>query len=136
MDQELLKSEMAHNYLVTAHPPTAVTACATGNIETAPFILIFHLNFVLELCQMSTTEVSLLLLSTGHFTSPTDLNLVLAKVNQIEILVVTPEGLRPVKQFTINGRVQVNIRKVVTLYSKTGNINFRRNGGGGSANLL
>ena len=21
---------MAHNYLVTAHPPTAVTACATG----------------------------------------------------------------------------------------------------------
>jgi DNA damage-binding protein 1 len=63
---------MAHNYLVTAHPPTAVTACATG-----------------------------------HFTSPSDLNLVLAKVNQVEILVVTPEGLRPVKQFTINGRVQV-----------------------------
>ena len=25
----------------------------------------------------------------------------------MEILVVTPEGLRPVKQFTINGRVQV-----------------------------
>ena len=45
---------------------------------------------------------------TGHFTSPSDLNLVLAKVNQVEILVVTPEGLRPVKQFTINGRVQVS----------------------------
>ena len=44
----------------------------------------------------------------GHFTSPSDLNLVLAKVNQVEILVVTPEGLRPVKQFTINGRVQVS----------------------------
>ena len=33
----------------------------------------------------------------------------LAKVNQMEILLVTPEGLRPVKQFTINGRVQVSI---------------------------
>ena len=27
----------------------------------------------------------------------------------MEILLVTPEGLRPVKQFTINGRVQVSI---------------------------
>jgi hypothetical protein len=25
-----LKDEMTYNYLVTAHPPTAVTACATG----------------------------------------------------------------------------------------------------------
>jgi len=63
---------MACNYLVTAHPPSAVTACATG-----------------------------------HFTSGDDLNLVLAKVNHLEILSVTPEGLRPVKQFTINGQVQV-----------------------------
>ena len=44
---------------------------------------------------------------SGHFTSSTDLNLILAKVNHIEILSVTPEGLRPVKQFTINGRVEV-----------------------------
>ena len=41
----------------------------------------------------------------GHFTSGDDLNLVLAKVNHLEILTVTPEGLRPVKQFTINGQV-------------------------------
>ena len=33
--------------------------------------------------------------------------MILAKVNHIEILSVTPEGLRPVKQFTINGRVEV-----------------------------
>ena len=31
----------------------------------------------------------------------------LAKVNHLEILSVTPEGLRPIKQFTINGQVQV-----------------------------
>ncbi|TRY64004.1 hypothetical protein TCAL_00788 [Tigriopus californicus] len=63
---------MAHNYFVHAHPPTAVTACVTGN-----------------------------------FTSPDDLNLVLAKNHQIEILVVTPEGLRPIKNFAINGKVDV-----------------------------
>jgi hypothetical protein len=62
----------ALNYVVTAHPPTAITACATGN-----------------------------------FTGPNDLNLILAKVNHIEILSVSPEGLRPIKQFTINGRVEV-----------------------------
>lgn len=60
------------NYLVTAHPPTAITACAMGN-----------------------------------FTSSSDLNMILAKVNHVEILSVTPEGLRPVKQFTINGHVEV-----------------------------
>ena len=43
----------------------------------------------------------------GNFTGPNDLNLILAKVNHIEILSVTPEGLRPIKQFTINGRVEV-----------------------------
>ena len=48
-------------------------------------------------------EISL----SGNFTSPTDLNLILAKVNHIEILSVSPEGLRPIKQFTINGRVEV-----------------------------
>ena len=33
--------------------------------------------------------------------------MILAKVNHIEVLSVTPEGLRPIKQFTINGRVEV-----------------------------
>lgn len=63
---------MSHNYCVTAHPPTVVNSCCTGN-----------------------------------FTSPTDLNLVLSKCNLVEILSVTPEGLRPVKEFKINGKVEV-----------------------------
>lgn len=63
---------MAHNYLVTAHPATAVNECCTGN-----------------------------------FTSPDDLNLVLAKNTIIEIMAVSPEGLRTVKNFHINGKVEV-----------------------------
>jgi DNA damage-binding protein 1 len=47
------------------------------------------------------------LLFLGNFTGPNDLNLILDKVNHVEILSVTPEGLRPVKQFTINGKVDV-----------------------------
>ena len=50
---------------------------------------------------------NLIFLNPGNFTSSTDLNLILAKVNHIEILSVSPEGLRPIKQFTINGRVEV-----------------------------
>ncbi|KAL3841910.1 hypothetical protein ACJMK2_019999 [Sinanodonta woodiana] len=63
---------MAYNYVVTAHKPTAVNACVTGN-----------------------------------FTSPNDLNLVIAKNTRLEIYVVTPEGLRPVKEISIYGRIAV-----------------------------
>ncbi len=63
---------MAHNYLVTAHPPTAVSLCATGN-----------------------------------FTAPDDLNLLLAKTNIVEIWGVTPEGLRSIKNFHINGKIEI-----------------------------
>ncbi|XP_059472612.1 DNA damage-binding protein 1 [Neocloeon triangulifer] len=61
-----------HQYVVTAHKPTAVTACVTGN-----------------------------------FTSPTDLNLILAKNNRLEFYVVTPEGLRALKEICIYGKVCV-----------------------------
>ncbi|XP_065339552.1 DNA damage-binding protein 1 [Cloeon dipterum] len=61
-----------HQYVVTAHKPTAVTSCVTGN-----------------------------------FTSPTDLNLILAKNNRLEFYVVTPEGLRPLKEICIYGKVCV-----------------------------
>nr|XP_027231763.1 DNA damage-binding protein 1-like [Penaeus vannamei] len=60
----------AYNYVVTAHKPTAVTACATG-----------------------------------HLTSPTDLNLVVARNNRVELHLVTPEGLRPLKELTIYGKI-------------------------------
>lgn len=63
---------MAYNYVVTAHKPTAVNACVTGN-----------------------------------FTSPDDLNLIIARNTRMEIYVVTPEGLRPVKEVGINGRIAV-----------------------------
>jgi len=63
---------MAHHYVVTAHKPTAVTACVTGN-----------------------------------FTSPSDLNLILAKNTRMEIYLVTPEGLRPIKEVGLYGKVYV-----------------------------
>ncbi|KAF4521020.1 hypothetical protein B566_EDAN002515 [Ephemera danica] len=63
---------MAHHYVVTAHKPTAVTACVTGN-----------------------------------FTSAKDLNLILAKNNRLEMYIVTPEGLRPLKEVGIYGKVAV-----------------------------
>ncbi|XP_059156437.1 DNA damage-binding protein 1-like [Physella acuta] len=44
---------------------------------------------------------------TGNLTSPTDLNLVIAKNTRVEIYVVTPEGLRPVKEMMIYGRIAV-----------------------------
>lgn len=63
---------MAHHYVVTAHKPTAVTACVTGN-----------------------------------FTSSTDLNLIVAKNTRLEIYLVTPEGLRPLKEVGLYGKVAV-----------------------------
>ncbi|XP_021371372.1 DNA damage-binding protein 1-like isoform X1 [Mizuhopecten yessoensis] len=63
---------MAYNYVVTAHKPTAVNACVTGN-----------------------------------FTSSDDLNLIIARNTRLEIYVVTPEGLRPIKEVGINGRIAV-----------------------------
>ncbi|XP_044745823.1 DNA damage-binding protein 1 [Coccinella septempunctata] len=63
---------MAHHYVVTAHKPTAVTACVTGN-----------------------------------FTSASDLNLIVAKDTRLEIYLVTPEGLRPIKEVGLYGKVAV-----------------------------
>ncbi|RXG55188.1 DNA damage-binding protein 1 [Armadillidium vulgare] len=60
----------AYNYVVTAHKPTSVTACATG-----------------------------------HLTSPTDLNLVIVRNNRVELHLVTPEGLKPLKELTIYGKI-------------------------------
>ncbi|XP_041365594.1 DNA damage-binding protein 1-like isoform X2 [Gigantopelta aegis] len=63
---------MAFNYVVTAHKPTAVNACVTGN-----------------------------------FTSVHDLNLIIAKNTRMELYVVTPEGLRPIKEVGIYGKIAV-----------------------------
>ena len=63
---------MAHNYVVTAHKPTAVNAAVVGN-----------------------------------FTAADDLNLIIAKNTRLEIHVVTPEGLRPLLDIGIYGRISV-----------------------------
>ncbi|XP_014257625.1 DNA damage-binding protein 1 isoform X2 [Cimex lectularius] len=44
---------------------------------------------------------------TGHFTSPNHLNLIVAKNSRLEIFLVTPEGLQPLKEVGINGRIAV-----------------------------
>jgi hypothetical protein len=43
----------------------------------------------------------------GNFTSQKDLNLILAKNNRLEIYIVTPEGLRPLKEIGLYGKVAV-----------------------------
>uniref|UniRef100_A0A8C2WF02 DNA damage-binding protein 1 n=2 Tax=Cottioidei TaxID=8100 RepID=A0A8C2WF02_CYCLU len=44
---------------------------------------------------------------TGHFTSADDLNLLIAKNTRLEIYVVTAEGLRPVKEVGMYGKIAV-----------------------------
>ncbi|CAK8675984.1 unnamed protein product [Clavelina lepadiformis] len=63
---------MSFNYVVTAHKPTAVNKCITGN-----------------------------------FTAPNELNLLIAKNTRLEIFMVSPEGLKPVKELSIYGRIAV-----------------------------
>lgn len=45
--------------------------------------------------------------ASGHFTSADDLNLLIAKNTRLEIYVVTPEGLRPVKEVGMYGKIAV-----------------------------
>lgn len=44
---------------------------------------------------------------SGNFTSRDDLNLVVAKNSRLEIYLVTPEGLRPLKEVGVNGKIAV-----------------------------
>ncbi|XP_016108663.1 DNA damage-binding protein 1 [Sinocyclocheilus grahami] len=44
---------------------------------------------------------------TGHFTSAEDLNLLIAKNTRLEIYVVTAEGLRPVREVGMYGKIAV-----------------------------
>ena len=55
---------------------------------------------------MATFALKYHLLS-GNFTDGDDLNLLIAKNTRLEIFTVTPEGLRPVKEISINGRIAV-----------------------------
>lgn len=82
---------MAHNYVVTAHKPTAVTACVTGRNRP---------------CKSNNNKVNFYNFQ-GNFTSSSDLNLIVAKNTRLEIYLVTPEGLRPIKEVGLYGKVAV-----------------------------
>lgn len=42
---------------------------------------------------------------TANFTSPNDLDLIVAKNTRLEIFLVTPQGLRPMKEVGLYGKV-------------------------------
>lgn len=44
---------------------------------------------------------------SGTFTSPNDRNLIIAKNNKIEIYTLSPEGLKPIKEISIYGKITV-----------------------------
>nr|CAB3236585.1 DNA damage-binding protein 1 [Phallusia mammillata] len=44
---------------------------------------------------------------TGHFTSPDDLNLLITKNSRLEIFTVSAEGLKPVKELNIYGKIAI-----------------------------
>lgn len=46
-------------------------------------------------------------LTTGHFTSPTDFNLIVAKNTHFEIYVISSEGLKLIKDVCIYGRIHI-----------------------------
>jgi DNA damage-binding protein 1 len=46
-------------------------------------------------------------IATGHFTSPTDFNLIIAKNTHFEIYIVSPEGLKLVKDVCIYGQIHI-----------------------------
>jgi DNA damage-binding protein 1 len=48
-----------------------------------------------------------LFLLSGNFTSSKDINLLLAKNTRLELYLVTPEGLRPLKEVAIYGKIAV-----------------------------
>uniref|UniRef100_U5EVD6 DNA damage-binding protein 1 n=1 Tax=Corethrella appendiculata TaxID=1370023 RepID=U5EVD6_9DIPT len=63
----------------------------------------FH-NYYCITAQKSTAVTACV---TGNFTSATDLNLIVAKNSRLEIYLVTPEGLRPIKEISIYGKIAV-----------------------------
>lgn len=56
---------------------------------------------------MNPSQFLLLHPLVGNFTAPNELNLIVAKNNRLEVYMVTPEGLRPVKEIGIYGKIAV-----------------------------
>lgn len=56
---------------------------------------------------MKSNEKFTFFSSKGNFTSAEDLNLIVAKNSRLEIYLVTPEGLRPLKEVGVYGKIAV-----------------------------
>ena len=65
----------------------------------------FVVKFQVELLQLN--NFSWLESFLGNFTSASDLNLIVAKNSRLEIFLVTPEGLKPIKEVGIYGKIAV-----------------------------
>nr|XP_054761206.1 DNA damage-binding protein 1-like [Lytechinus pictus] len=125
---------MAYNYVVTAHKPTAVNGCVTavraGKPDSSgPDIAIgADLDGIAAGIEVATPALAGMVIAigadldgiaadievatpafagNGNFTSADDLNLIIAKNTRLEIYVVTPEGLRPIKEIGMYGRIEV-----------------------------
>lgn len=92
---------MAHNYVVTAQHPTSVTVCDTVRCVSS--------SESLELDQIRCKPETYVVSYQGNFTAPGDLNLIIGRNTRIEILSVSPEGLRSLREFSINGSIEVLI---------------------------
>jgi len=48
-----------------------------------------------------------LFLLIANFTSPTDRNLLVARFNRIDISLVTEQGLQPIKEVALYGKIEI-----------------------------
>jgi hypothetical protein len=76
---------------------STVSSASTFGFRT--LLLFRRLIFIRYLCVPGTVPILIYLHTVpisvqGYFTSPTDLNLLIARNTKIEVLVITPEGLR------------------------------------------
>ena len=60
-------------------------------------------NYVVTAYKATAVSNSL----TGNFTGPGDLNLIESKGNSLVVNLVTPEGLKPLVDVSINGRITI-----------------------------
>lgn len=51
--------------------------------------------------------LKLVFCSVANFTSPTDRNLLVARFNRIDISLVTEEGLQPIKEIALYGKIEI-----------------------------
>jgi len=52
-------------------------------------------------------KLFILFVILANFTSPTDRNLLVARFNRIDISLVTEEGLQPIKEIALYGKIEI-----------------------------